>query len=414
MGKNLTSAFAALTAIGLLATSCSNEADPIISNNPATYGTEFTLSLNDKGDNALTRSARDLYSSAAANNVDEVQLKLFEKISDSYAEATGCEFLVNEVALSGGKLSWSAGPKDQAAGTIGGDGSVSYDPERKASQTISIKGLKANTTYKVVAYGYEKDITTAVEFTADAAVFTPNAGSEVEEIFAGEKEFTTNDKGKVADQPEVVLNRQVAGFLGYFENIPTHVGDNDVKGVRVVAVASSASYKNSTLKQNQNSAGADNVTIYDMKIDNTNPTLANLDASGTTFKFQQNISGVYVKPNAVLGGKFLVAFAKSNSAATFKVELYDAQGETLKSWNVKNGATTDYDVNRNEFYMIGKKYTIGKPGTDPDNPDNPDPDPENPEEDPENPDEPVDLHNAQDILVTVVDAWDVIHNLELE
>ncbi|MCM1220745.1 MAG: hypothetical protein NC548_40270 [Lachnospiraceae bacterium] len=385
---------AAMATVCFATTSCSSGEDPILNGgNDETTGTEIILAFNDGGD-TQTRSARPVYSSEANNNVNEVKLALFVKSGDNWIEASEVKFISNDVELTNGLLGWE--PATEAG--VKGDNKAGRD----VTKQLTLKGLAKNSIYHIVAYGYDNE-NTETDISANGQIFTatPIEGKDVEEIFAGTTEFTTDANGKISKATKVTMKRQVAGFLGYFKNIPTTVEGTTVKGVRVIASASAPSYTfgggGCTEDQNQTGTKAGNVTIFDREI----PTTAT-EKDGH-YEFQQETKGVYVAPNSLLSGKFLIAFAAQTDTPTFVVQLYDAAGKTLRHWNVKNGNTNTYNVNRNQFYMIGKKYTNngGK-------------DPEDPEPDPKNPDEPIDLSENSEIELILNDAWDVIYNLTLE
>ncbi len=394
---------AAVAAVCLGATSCSSDEEPILKGGDAAENV-IALAFNDGGDNS-SRAARPVTSSAAANNVNQVKLAIFvENGTNNWEAATGVTFNVNNEELAEGILDWEPTTKPADAEGVRGDNSKL---NRDFTEKLTLKGLAASKKYRIVAYGYNKALTTTITPNGQVFTATPNAGSEVEEIFAGRAEFSTNAEGKITSATtEVRMKRQVAGFLGYFKNIPATVEGTVVKGVRVVASASASAYKFSGTSciadQNQVETIEATATVFDMAI----PADATIDQG--IYKFQQKVKGPYVAPNSLLAGKFLVAFAAQEGVATFTVELYDATGERIKWWEVKNGSETSYDVNRNEFYMIGKKYTNGKIPTP--TPEDPDPDPT---PDPDEPDDPIDLSKDSEILLIVNDLWDVIHELTI-
>ena len=140
--------------------------------------------------------------------------------------------------------------------------------------------------------------------------------------------------------------------------------------------------------------------------------LAQITAAGTNLTKVFNIPAISTgttatMPNSILKGRFLVPFAQVAGATTFTVQLEDASGTVLKTWDVVNNALTGdkkiYDVRRNYFYSLGQKVKASStdggtsdPGTTDDN------------------DNPIDLSQETVITVTVNDAWDTIYNLGLE
>ena len=246
-------------------------------------------------------------------------------------------------------------------------------------------------------------MTTTLVWTAALAVATPNAGEDVEEIFAGEKVFSTNDKGKISTTPvQVEMRREVAGVLGYFKNIPEKVGETTVKSVRVYASSSNTAYNIPSLSlQNQcGTAGTERVTVLNLAI----PTEGVTVVEGIYNWAGKNEANLKTEANSLLGGCFLVPFAKVEGKATFTIALCDENGNDLKTWTgvldqTQTGEddTKIFNVNRNYFYSFGKKLKANT--TKPD---------------PENPDEPIDLSVNNEITIILNNAWGVIHNMGIE
>ena len=268
-----------------------------------------------------------------------------------------------------------------------------------------MKNLDKSAEYKLVAYGYKKELKTTLNWTAALAVATPNAGEDVEEIFAGEKEFSTNDKGKISTTPvQVEMRREVAGVLGYFKNIPEKVGKTTVKSVRVYASSSNTAYNIPSLSlQNQHgTAGTEKVTVLNLPI----PTEGVTVVEGIYNWAGKNETNLKTEANSLLGGCFLVPFAKVDNKATFTIALCDEDGNDLKTWTgvldqTQTGEddTKIFNVNRNYFYSFGKKLKADTTGPDPENPDS---------------DDPIDLSVNNEITIILNNAWGVIHNMGIE
>ena len=389
MKKNLL--FAAAAGI-MLFSACSNDEDVIIDGaNDVNVSGEITLALNAGGSGAETRSARPVYSSEAYSEVTDVELKLFKKNGENWEAATG---VTTDLAKEGWAISnWET----QSAVSPGTTDNVT-------TKTVKLKNLDKNAEYKLVAYGYKKELKTTLDWTAALAVATPNAGEDVEEIFAGEKEFSTNDKGKISTTPvQVEMRREVAGVLGYFKNIPEKVGETIVKFVRVYASSSNNAYNIPSLKlQNQcGTAGTKRVKVLDLAI----PTEGVSVVEGIYNWAGKNGTKLKTEANSLLGGCFLVPFAKVEGKATFTIALCDEKGKDLKTWtgvldHTQTGEddTKIFNVNRNYFYSFGKKLKAGTT-------DGPDPG---------NPDKPIDLSVNNEITIILNNAWGVIHNMGIE
>lgn len=390
MKKNLL--FAAAAGI-MLFSACSNDEDVINGSgaNDVNVSGEITLALNAGGSGAETRAARPVYSSEAYSEVTDVELKLFKKKGENWEAATGVTTdLANGWAISDWKTQSAVSP-----GTT----------DNKTTKTVKLKNLEKSATYKLVAYGYKKDLKTTLAWTAALAVATPNAREDVEEIFAGEKEFTTSDKGKINTTPvQVEMRREVAGVLGYFKNIPEKVDGTTVKSVRVYASSSNTAYNIPSLKlQNQcGTVSTKKVTVLNLAIPTEDVTVVD----GIYNWEGKNETNLKTEANSLLGGCFLVPFAKVDGKATFTIALCDESGNDLKTWTgvldqTQTGEdnTKIFNVNRNYFYSFGKKLKA-------DTTNGPDPNPD--------PDKPIDLSVNNEITIILNNAWGVIHDMGIE
>lgn len=388
MKKNLL--FAAAAGI-MLFSACSNDEDVIIDGaNDVNVSGEITLALNAGGNGTESRAARPVYSSEAYSEVTDVELKLFKKNGENWVAATG---VTTDLAEGGWAIrNWET----QSAVSPG-------TTDNMTTKTVKLKNLDKSAEYKLVAYGYKKELKTTLDWTAALAVATPNAGEDVEEIFAGEKVFSTNNEGKISTTPvQVEMRREVAGVLGYFKNIPEKVGETTVKSVRVYASSSNTAYNIPSLSlQNQcGTAGTKRVTVLNLPI----PTEGVTVVKGIYNWAGKNETNLKTEANSLLGGCFLVPFAKVEGKATFTIALCDENGNDLKTWtgvldHTQTGEddTKIFNVNRNYFYSFGKKLKANT--TTPD---------------PENPDKPIDLSVNNEITIILNNAWDVIHNMGIE
>ncbi len=392
MKKNLL--FAAAAGI-MLFSACSNDEDVINggSANDVNVSGEITLALNAGGSSAETRAARPVYSSEAYSEVTGVELKLFKQNGEKWEPATG----VTTDLTDGG---WAISDWETQSALSPGTA------DNKTTKTVKLKNLDKSAEYKLVAYGYKKDLETTLDWTANPTIATPAKGKDVEELFAGEKEFSTNDKGNISTTPVLVeMRREVAGVLGYFKNIPEKVGEATVKSVRVYASSSNTAYNIPSLElQNQcGTAATGKVTVLQLDIPTVDVTVVN----GIYNWEGENTESLKTVANSLLGGCFIVPFARVAKTATFTIALCDEDGNDLKTWTgvldkTQTGEDNSkiFNVNRNYFYSFGKKLKAGTTtGPDPENPD---------------PDEPIDLSVNNEITIILNNAWGVIHNMGIE
>ena len=399
-----------VSAVGaMLLAACSNDDTvPLGGEEAVQPGSAITLTVNSSGDGLSTRAGRPVNSSEAANNVTAVRLYIYNPSGTDVTNAALAAGTQNPVL-------WTAGPSDSAT--------PGNNQNHKASQTVKLNKLATNGVYTVVAYGYN----TALDYTItagtsadDSFIATLPAATNESELFAGKATFNVvNGNIQAGTTSEVELRRHVAGLLGYFKNVPI-LYPNPVSGlptpvafVRVYASSHATSFTFPSVL-NVNGTGNNTKTrVLDLGLSTLiTDYLAQVTAAGT------NLTKVFSNPaistgttatvpNSILKGRFLVPFAQVTGATTFTVQLEDASGTVLKTWDVVNNALTGdkkiYDVRRNYFYSIGQKVKASSidggttdPGSTDDN------------------DNPIDLSQETVITVTVNDAWDTIYNLGIE
>lgn len=399
-----------VSAVGaMLLAACSNDDTvPLGGEEAVQPGSAITLTVNSSGDGLSTRAGRPVNSSEAANNVTAVRLYIYNPSGTDVTNAALAAGTQNPVL-------WTAGPSDSAT--------PGNNQNHKASQTVKLNKLATNGVYTVVAYGYN----TALDYTItagtsadDSFIATLPAATNESELFAGKATFNVvNGNIQAGTTSEVELRRHVAGLLGYFKNVPI-LYPNPVSGlptpvafVRVYASSHATSFTFPSVL-NVNGTGNNTKTrVLDLGLSTLiTDYLAQVTAAGTNLTKVFSIPAISTGttatvPNSILKGRFLVPFAQVTEATTFTVQLEDASGTVLKTWDVVNNALTGdkkiYDVRRNYFYSIGQKVKASSidggttdPGSTDDN------------------DNPIDLSQETVITVTVNDAWDTIYNLGIE
>lgn len=436
--------FAALAATLAMA-GCSNEefattTDPT---NPTQGEGIVTIGLT----NTTTRAARPLGSSAAANNVNSVKLVVLEKgDGNTYSVASG----VSVEDASDGVISWTA-PSGEAPSENGHD----------TYKSVTLTGLTAETTYKIVAYGYNAQTAggaasfTATATSSNAAVFEVGSSSAAftpEEIFAGtSNEFTTDTEGNFDTPVEVEMDRQIAGLLAYLTGIPTKlVGANGaLETVEQVVVYANAKSNGISFPSTEELNGKDCSTAktalltFDMSAIATNYVTdataqkaakytfntindntvtatgtANQEAKPYATEYTNVPTDLTLKENSIFGACFVLPYDTHKNSQTLYIELQNGDGDALKTLNVTTDkkptvtgsvdASKAYDIRRNNFYSIGKK--LATDNTDGDEED----DDEEPNPDNEDEDNPIDVSEENEIVLLINDSWDVLHNMGIE
>lgn len=245
--------------------------------------------------------------------------------------------------------------------------------------------------YKFLAIGREASdmftITTPSSTTTFDGMEAGIAQSGDEnEIFSGWKQATvTNDGGRVS----IDMTRMVAGVLGYFKNIPATINGTPVKYLRL-SLTDSNQAVNLTNGTGINGA----TTAYNLiDMDLSAQPIVNEVYTGNDLSAQ----GVVKVANSQLSGSYLIPV----SGIQITLGLYDAGGNPLKSWVVKdsNGDAT-FNILANHFYSLGTKAQTGnvnggtpEPGDD---------------------DAPIDLLTDQSIVISISPAWTLVHDLVIQ
>lgn len=420
--------FSALAAGMVMLSACSNDSD--LANGGSVETTEMAqqivLQVANSGDGMQTRAGRPLYSSEARQSIENVKVII-------------CEKGTNKVEYVNSIENWNTNSTSYNTNGHGREKLIKLD-----------EPLQAGKTYLVYAFGYHKttdysNLSTAIADVAIGGTFNPNTaltlnnGVKGEEIFAGSAEITVT--AGVGFRQSVVLNRQVAGTFGYFEDIPY------IEGATKLQLVASTRNQNLILGQfhntdlTQNGTGyspyfvvngtneATDKVIYEINLKDWFTKIEDKDKDGLidtdSWKNPYESNGAKFKRGSVFGGTFLVPFAKTTEP-TFVLKLVKDNGDAVQTWTIKLPGTDKqtaknytlyswdgskfaenklakdevkiYNVVRNHLYGIGTKTKDGEV-VPPENPD---------------PDTPEPLEKKQELTLRVNDNWDIIHKLELE
>lgn len=409
---------------------------------------EGVLEIAVSSTDVASRAARPVGSSAAANNVSEVKVYAFKEDGGTYKFDNTLSLSNQLEGVSGGEGIFTVTELESV-----GDHNASMEGHTDQTKSITLKGLAKGANYKFVAVGYnttEYNTTyypygtlpapTAGSTTLSGFIQTTTAktGYDIEELFAGVSEVcaTQTDKAAFTSNASVTITRQVAGMLGYFENIPTKIGGKVVQYVKVYANANTSTFQfPAQLLENSDFNGVSStesqtlVMKFDMAeiatnwnggtpSDNTytfadcsNGLDASAIASPPLATGYQPPQGLKLKRGSIFGGRYLIPYSGHFDSQTLTVTLENANGDVLKTLKVVTedskvpSASGDdiptkyaYDIRCNNFYSIGQKLDTGS--TDGGTPDTDD--------------KPIDLSGNTDIVVTINDAWEVLHNMGVE
>lgn len=402
-----------------------------------------------------TRASRPVLSSAADNNVNKVVLAFFDgttKVDVTLTAVEGCE-------VSGTTLTYK--DADVEEGVPGNADREVRTAKVKVGNLSSVEGKPLT----VVAYGYNgndfpygEPALAAGKTYYEVKSLNGKEGTSLEEVFAGNTTATvTANLGtdetpvyKFTSSVKIVLERQVAGMLAYFQNVPAKINDTQVAKITVEANGKSDGFYFPSTFLNTGDSGADAKkwmlngyntvsTASDVLLtfDLTDLTDSNTDnildsgfggasaGEGKKYELADEMNGLDVtnlvcKDNTLFGGRYLIPYSEhlSNGDATLVVNFWSADDDVtpLKTMNVTTGqyakgpstsTRTHYDILCNNFYSIGQKMASDSTngGDDEEEPG---------EDEPDNDDDPADLSASDELTVLINDAWEVIHNMELE
>lgn len=401
---------------------CTSEApNPADGGNAADETQKLVINLSDGGDRLTTRAGRPLHSSEPGQWIQNVTLYVtnekgivLQKEIDEYVWA-------NAVDYSNGKqleIAFRASDGEQlpeneyTVYAVAFSNSTDYSilPAPKSEPKINAINNGSIDNDKVETFDFQN------EFSAIL-----NSGvADAEEIFAGVATIvsTKDSDGKLCltaksadddDTPAgnavITLNRQVAGTIGYFTNIPARVGDAVPTRIRLVAAnknntvnfinlisgetvtsdkvtyvvnGSTTGFLDDEMVSFYNTPANKGYVVYEIKLADFFPwisqegkTFADCDLNGDGYVGKKDMdiannndkSDFWINPNntethqqmlvkgSVYGSQFLIPFRWKEGYNTFELQLLGtgSSGEDvfLKAWNVKvdkNQLMKDTDV----------------------------------------------------------------------
>lgn len=340
-------------ALGILAFACSKDDQPI----PQTdKGISINLSMVEKLQTE-SNTRRPIYSQEALQNVGRMNLYIFHQSGADYMYSTTYS------------IPWTQG---------------------NATGTYTLPSLLPAGNYKFVVIGREttddytlSPLVSTTTFDNFSANIDHASGKQENEIFSGSQPVTIVSEGV---RVNILSTRQVAGILGYFQNVPKLINATPVRYLRLMMNSANSSLN---LTTSTGSAPSGVYKIYEV----------DLTAQGTNDSvfLGNTISGVTKLPLSQLNGGFLLPV--NNTSIT--LGLYDNGDNLLKSWPIKSEGSTTFNIIADHFYTLGRKLVAGSTnGGDPSNPNNND--------------YAIDLLHDLEIAITINPNWDVIYTLPLQ
>lgn len=476
--------------VSALAACTSETPNPADGGNAADETQKLVINLSDGGDRLTTRAGRPLHSSEPGQWIQNVTLYVtnadgivLQKEIDEYVWA-------NAVDYSNGKQLEIAFRTSDGEQLPEGDYTV-YAVAFSNETDYSISPApKAETKINAISNGtIDNDKVASFDFSDKFSAVLNSGVADAEEIFAGVATIVStqdsdgkpclkaksDDDGTTAGDAVITLNRQVAGTIGYFTNIPANVGEAVPTRIRLVAANRSDKVwftsliggetennkvswvingsQSVTLPKNAYYYSSDKTTydayeIYSIDLSKwfkfggetgrTDFAACDLDDDGYVGetdveefkKTSNNLSDFWENPNStsehpqqleegsVFAGRFLIPFSLVSGKETFELQLLGNETgkpeQILKSWRVKVSADGKHSVPNVEV-----PTGVIVPAADQDYVYNIY----------RNhmysigrktadgtvvDDYPADLNTAQDLVITVNSQWQIVHGMELE
>lgn len=477
--------------VSALAACTSETPNPADGGNTAEDTQKLVINLSDGGDRLTTRAGRPLQSSEPGQWVQHVTLYVTNEQGIVLQKEIDEHVWANAVDYSNGKQLEIAFRASDGEQLPAGD------------YTVYAVAFSKKTDYRITpepnseinAIEVNPEWVHSFDFAEDFSAVLNSGVADAEEIFAGvakvtavtvgennclvptkevqEEETAVYEKKEV---PFITLNRQVAGTIGYFTNIPAKVGDAVPTRIRLVAANRSDKVwftnmitgetetttdkkdvswvingsQSATLPKNAYYYSSDKTTydayeIYSIDLSQWfkfggttgRNTFADcdLDDDGYVGKedaktYSSNISEFWKNPNSttehpqqlvpgsVFAGRFLIPFSLVSGKETFELQLLGNETgkpeQILKSWRVRVSADGKHDVTDVEV-----PTGVIVPAADQDYVYNIYRNHmysigKKTADGAIEGDDPADLNTAQDLIITVNSQWQIVHGMELE
>lgn len=363
----------------------------------ASSGQVIEIAVENAGSGLESRSGRPLYSSEAAQDIDNVKVVIVE-------DKQGTKKVVAEELITNWMKSDKVLAYDDASGhgrkiRIELTGDDNFTKVDGATYTIYAIGYSDDTSYKVGNQSLSKYLENVIndsETTLEnlALVNQNTDRNKAEEIFAGSAtlEFSKESATSSKFSQGVTLHRQVAGIFTYVKNIPCAFNATGTVGTKLQLVAAKTnlnlilgSFYGMTLSNNggkdngqngtqykepntlmnvvngtENRGGTEQV-IYTIKLSDWFTKLQDVNNDGILdrYEYKQDRNGklvedtenqiwknplrgeeqnqipaaTFVKGSA-FGGEFIIPFQKVDGKMTFQLRLVDDSDTPIQSWSI--------------------------------------------------------------------------------
>ena len=394
--------------VSALAACTSETPNPADGGNAAENVQKLVINLSDGGDRLTTRAGRPLHSSEPGQWVQHVTLYVTNEQGIVLQKEIDEHVWANAVDYSNGKQLEVTFRATEGEQLPAGDYTVYAVAFSNPTDYSISPAPNSNPEINAISNGsIDNDKVRTFDFQNEFSAILNSGVADAEEIFAGVATIvsTIDSDGKLCltaksaddDTPAgnavITLNRQVAGTIGYFTNIPAKVGDAVPTRIRLVAAnknntvnfinmisgetvtstpakvtyvvnGSTTGFLDDEMVSFYNTPANKGYVVYEIKLADFFPwssqegkTFADCDLNGDGYVGIEDVtnnndkSDFWRNPNntethqqmlvkgSVYGSQFLIPFRWKEGYNTFELQLLGtgSSGEDvfLKAWNVK-------------------------------------------------------------------------------
>lgn len=373
----------AILATMALASCSSNEVFDGGDGAQASSGQVIEIAVENAGSGLESRSGRPLYSSEAAQDIDNVKVVIVDASGNVAAEEMIENWMTSDKVIA---YDDASGHGRKIRIELTGDDKIA-----DGDYTVYAIGYSGDTSYKVGTeslHGFLNSVTKgSSKDLKDLALINQNTNrAQAEEIFAGSTTLKVENK---KFSQGVTLHRQVAGIFTYVKNIPYIFNKDGVVGTKLQLVAAKTNlnlilgnFYGMTLSNNGNQdaskepnklmnvvngtadRGGVEKVVYTIDlndwftelkdenndgildrygyIQDTNGKLVEDTRSGKQIwknplrgEYQdQPAAATFVKGSA-FGGEFIIPFQKVDGTVTFQLRMVNAaENQVLRTWSI--------------------------------------------------------------------------------
>ena len=373
----------AILATMALASCSSNEVFDGGDGSQASSGQVIEIAVENAGSGLESRSGRPLYSSEAAQDIDNVKVVIVDASGNVAAEEMIENWMTSDKVIA---YDDASGHGRKIRIELTGDDKIA-----DGDYTVYAIGYSGDTSYKVGTeslHGFLNSVTKgSSKDLKDLALINQNTNrAQAEEIFAGST--TLNVVNKKFSQG-VTLHRQVAGIFTYVKNIPYIFNKDGVVGTKLQLVAAKTNlnlilgnFYGMTLSNNGNQdaskepnklmnvvngtadRGGVEKVVYTIDLNDWFKELKDVNNDGILdrYEYKQDESGklvedkgdgkqiwknplrgvgqdqpaaaTFVKGSA-FGGEFIIPFQQVSGTVTFQLRMVNAaENQVLRTWSI--------------------------------------------------------------------------------